>query len=138
MASVTRSRFFGTDPETVEGVIADDIGAFMQAGGYDSVSVEGDRVEIERRLGLANLSLTLRPIDVDGAVLAFEQESGLFEEMTMYYAAEPTDGGTELEARTEFTLGGVTGNVLDDTVIRRQRTSEIELQFDYVERLLED
>lgn len=138
MASVTRSRFLQADPETVEDVITDDVPGFIRAAGYDSVSVDGDRIGIERRLGLATLSLTLRPIDADESTLAFEQESGLFEEMTMHYVVESTDGGSELTARTEFTLGGVTGSVLDDTVVRRQRTSEIEDQFAYVERKIED
>lgn len=138
MASVTRSRFLQADPETVEDVITDDVPGFIRAAGYDSVSVDGDRIGIERRLGLATLSLTLRPIDADESTLAFEQESGLFEEMTMHYVVESTDGGSELTAITEFTLGGVTGSVLDDTVVRRQRTSEIEDQFAYVERKIED
>jgi hypothetical protein len=138
MASVTRSRFLQADPETVEDVITDDVPGFIRAAGYDSVSVDGNRIGIERRLGLATLSLTLRPIDADESTLAFEQESGLFEEMTMHYVVESTDGGSELTARTEFTLGGVTGSVLDDTVVRRQRTSEIEDQFAYVERKIED
>ena len=138
MASVTRSRFLQADPETVKDVITNDVPGFIRAAGYDSVSVDGDRIGIERRLGLATLSLTLRPIDADESTLAFEQESGLFEEMTMHYVVESTDGGSELTARTEFTLGGVTGSVLDDTVVRRQRTSEIEDQFAYVERKIED
>jgi hypothetical protein len=138
MASVTRSRFLQADPETVEDVITDDVPGFIRAAGYDSVSVDGDRIGIERRLGLATLSLTLRPIDADESTLAFEQESGLFEEMTMHYVVESTDGGSELTAITEFTLGGVTGSVLDDTVVRRQRKSEIEDQFAYVERKIED
>jgi hypothetical protein len=138
MASVTRSRFLQADPETVEDVITDDVLGFIRAAGYDSVSVDGDRIGIERRLGLATLSLTLRPIDADESTLAFEQESGLFEEMTMHYVVESTDGGSELTAITEFTLGGVTGSVLDDTVVRRQRKSEIEDQFAYVERKIED
>lgn len=101
------------------------------------LSVEGDCLDIERRLGLATLLLTLRPIEGEDATLAFEQAFGLFEAMTMQYVVEPTAGGTELEARTEFTLGGVTGSVLDETVVRRQRTSELEAQFDYLERALE-
>lgn len=136
MASVTRSRFFQHDPTAVERVITADVPAFIRAAGYDSVSVDGERVGIERRLGLATLSLTLRPIQDDDATLAFEQESGVFDEMTMYYAVEPTGEGTQLMAKTEFTLGGVTGSVLDETVVRRQRTSEIEAQFDYVDRHL--
>jgi len=137
MATVSRSRFFQADPETVKNAITDDVPGFIRAAGYDSVSVDGDYIGIERRLGLATLSLTLRPID-EGSTLAFEQESGLFEEMTMQYVVEPTAGGSELTARTEFTLGGVTGSVLDETLVRRQRTSEIEDQFDYLERKVED
>lgn len=77
-----------------------------------------EHVGIERRLGLAKFSLTLRPIQDGDATLAFEQESGVFDEMTMHYAVESTGEGTELVARTEFTLDWVTGSVLDETVVR--------------------
>ncbi|MFQ3294943.1 MAG: hypothetical protein ACI8VE_002024 [Natrialbaceae archaeon] len=138
MASVTRSRFLQADPESIERLITDDVLGFIRAAGFDSVTVDGENINVERRLGLATLSLTLRPIETDDATLAFEQESGLFERMTMRYVTEPTDDGTELVAKTEFTLGGVTGSVLDDTMVRRQRTNEIEDQFDYVEREIQD
>jgi hypothetical protein len=136
MASVTRSRFLQADPGAVERAITDDVVAFVEAAGYDSVSVRDDRFEVERRLGLATLSLTLRPLD-DDATLAFEQESGLFEDLSMRYAVEETAGGSELTAQTEFTLGGVAGSVLDETLVRRQRRRELDDQFDYVVRTLE-
>ncbi|MEF8774174.1 MAG: SRPBCC family protein [Halobacteriales archaeon] len=132
MATVTRSRTIDAAPERVERAVTDDVEAFLAAADYDAVRVDGDRVELERTVGLATLSLTLRRVEDADAVLAFEQESGLFEAMTMRYRVEPADGKTELSASTEFTLGGVTGSVLDDTVVRRQRASELAKQFDYV------
>jgi len=136
MASVTRSRFIDAPPDIVERVITADIAALMQAANYDSVRFEGDRLELEQTLGLASLSLTLRQIDDADATLAFEQVDGHFERMVTEYDVEPSDGGTTVSARTEFTLGGITGSVLDETLVRRQRGRELEAQLEYVERVV--
>ncbi|MFW5955778.1 MAG: SRPBCC family protein [Halorhabdus sp.] len=134
MASVERSRVLGAEPGVVEDLLTGDVEALVTAAGYDSVTVEGDRIDIEQRLGLATLSLTLRRRSDAEATLAIEQEEGHFETMWTEYDVEPTDGGTELTARTEFTLGGVAGSVLDETLVRRQRTKELEAQLDDVEQ----
>jgi len=136
MASVTRSRFIDAPPDIVERVITADIAALMQAANYDSVRFEGDRLELEQTLGLASLSLTLRQIDDADATLAFEQVDGHFERMVTEYDVEPSDGGTTVSARTEFTLGGITGSVLDEMLVRRQRGRELEAQLEYVERVV--
>lgn len=136
MATVSRSRVLSATPDAVEHAITDDVEAFVGTAGYDSVRLEGDCLELEQTLGLASLSLTLRIVDGADAALALEQEDGHFEAMTTEYAVEPADGGTELTARTTFTLGGVTGTVLDETLVRRQRGKELEAQLDYVERVV--
>jgi len=136
MASVTRSRFIDAPPDIVERVITADIAALMQAANYDSVRFEGDRLELEQTLRPASLSLTLRQIDDADATLAFEQVDGHFERMVTEYDVEPSDGGTTVSARTEFTLGGITGSVLDETLVRRQRGRELEAQLEYVERVV--
>lgn len=138
MAAISHSRFVPADPAAVEQAITDDVGAFVSAAGYDSVEVSGDSVDIERQLGLATLALSLRLVEDDEATLAFRQEDGMFEELTMEYLVEPDADGTQLSAQTEFTLGGVTGSVLDETIVRRQRTKELEAQFDYVEQTVLD
>lgn len=133
MESVSRSRFLDADPDVVESALTDDVAAFVGAAGYDSVRVEEGRLELEQTLGLATLSLTLREIDESDVTLALQQEAGHFETMVTEYDVRPADGGTQLWARTEFTLGGVVGSVLDETVVSRQRGREFEAQFDYVE-----
>jgi hypothetical protein len=134
MATVSLSRALQADPETVESALTDDVEALMESAGFDSVTVEDDIVSIERRLGLATLSLSLRQMDGADAALTFEQTEGVFEEMSMTYSVEPTTEGCELRGRTTFTLGGVAGSVLDETLVRRQRTGELEDQFDYIEQ----
>ncbi|MFW5919536.1 MAG: SRPBCC family protein [Halanaeroarchaeum sp.] len=138
MASVSRSRFIDAPPEVVERAITEDVAAVMRAANYDSVRFEAGRLELEQTLGLASLSLTLREIDDADATLAFEQVEGHFERMTTEYDVEPTGGGTTLSARTEFTLGGITGDVLDETLVRRQRGRELEVQLEYVERVVRE
>ena len=68
------------------------------------------------QVGLATVTLDLRVVDSE-ADLAYEQTDGFFETMT-----------------TEFALDvALVGQVLDATVIKRQRRSELESQFDWLE-----
>lgn len=138
MASVSLSRPQQADPNTVESALTDDVESLMAAAGFDSVTVEDDEVSIERKLGLATISLTLRRMDADDAALKFEQSEGVFEEMCMIYSVEPTIEGCELQVKTEFTLGGVAGTVLDETLVRSQRNGELEGQFDYIEQAVKE
>lgn len=154
MASVTLSQQIDASPEAVREVVAD-AEPFMAAGGFDEVTVEGDRLELVNVLGLATMELELELIEDPDAELAYEQVDGIFESMETRYAVEPadggqasaasrtasdqrSDGGTEVTATTEFTLGGVAGSVLDATVIKRQRKREIRAQFDYLEDAVSD
>jgi hypothetical protein len=105
---------------------------FMLAGGFDEVTVDGDEMRLENQLGFATMSLTLELRD-DGAALSFEQREGIFDEMETTYEVEPTDDGSRVVATTDFELGtSVVGDLLDGTIIRRQRVREIESQFDYL------
>lgn len=138
MASVSRSRLVDASPAVVERAITENVAALMRAAGYDSVRFEGGRLELEGTLGLASLSLTLREVDDADATLAFEQVDGHFERMITEYDVEPSDGGTTVSARTEFALGGTTGSVMDESLVRRQRGRELEAQLEYVERLVQE
>ena len=78
------------------------------------------------------MSLTLELVEVDAA-LALQQREGHFDEMWTRYDVEPVDGGCFVTATTEFELGAsVVGDLLDATVIRRQRRKELEAQLDYL------
>jgi hypothetical protein len=106
----------------------------MLGAGFTDVTVDGDEIHIENRVGLATVTLDLRVIERDGAALAYEQADGMFEEMVTEYVVEPVDGGTEISATTEFALDlALVGQVLDATVIKRQRRSELTSQFDWLE-----
>jgi hypothetical protein len=135
MEDVTLRREFDTDPEVLRSKIQD-TGQFMRSAGFDSVTVDGDRIEIANQVGLATIELTLTMIDEPGAVFAYEQVDGPFESMRTSYRLEPTEQGSELTATTEFTLDlGLLGEILDSTVIRRQRRKELTAQFDALERI---
>jgi hypothetical protein len=109
--------------------------AFTKAGGFDEVSVDGDRMHLVNRVGLAQLELELRLLDTDHE-LAYEQVDGLFDEMQSWYSVEELDERRcRVTAETEFTLReGLLGEVLDTTVIRRQRGKELTAQLDWLER----
>lgn len=131
MQTVTVSRRFDAPPDRVRPLVAD-AEPFMLAGGFDSVTVDGDVVELENRLGFATMELVVERRD-DDAALSFDQREGMFDEMSTTYAVEPADGGARVVATTEFELGAsVVGDLLDATVVRRQRVREIEAQLDYL------
>lgn len=133
MAVVSVDRRVDAPVEAVRSLI-EDVQPFMEAGRFDEVRLDGDTLHLTNIIGFARIELTLELIDDPGAALAYRQQDGIFEEMETRYSVEAADDGTLVRAVTEFTLGGVTGSVLDNTIIRRQRRKEISNQFDYLER----
>lgn len=138
MATVTLTREFDVPAETVRDLVLADVPAFIEASGFDSVEQDGDTFVVSRQIGLATFELTLAVVS-SPSVLALDQVEGFFDEMWTEYRVEPTAGGCEMTATTEFTLGGVLGPVLDETMITGKRHNEFELQFEYVaERIMAD
>jgi carbon monoxide dehydrogenase subunit G len=111
----------------------DDVTALTESAGFDSVHRDDDTITVTNTVGLAQLELTFRLRETD-ADLAYEMTDGLFEEMTTWYDVEATgEQSCRVEITTAFTLGrGVLGDVLDATVIRRQRESELTAQLDWL------
>lgn len=134
MESISLSRTIDAPPDEVRPLI-EDAEPFMRAAKFDAVTLDGDRLTIENGFAIARIELDLRLVDEPGTVLAYEQVDGIFEEMWTGYEIEATEAGTTVTARTDFALDvDVVGGVLDATVIKRQRTRELEAQFDYLER----
>lgn len=106
---------------------------FMRASGFDEVDIDGDRLDISKALGLLRISLTLDRIDDPDVDLAFEQVDGIFEAMTTTYSLTDRDDKTDVTAVTEFALDAPGGELLDATLVKRQRRREIEAQFDYLD-----
>lgn len=139
MHSVTVTRTIEADPEAIAEAMAD-VEPFMAAAGFDEVAVDGDRIEVTNAVGIATIELTLERVDPDAleephddAVFAYEQREGIFEEMVTSYSLSPGPDGTEVEATTTFALAvAVVGDLLDATVIDRQRRRELEAQFDWL------
>lgn len=132
MTEVTLSRNLDASPETVRDCILDDLTAFIEASGFDSVTATGDSFVVSRNIGMATLELTLDVQESD-ALLFLVQTEGIFDRMWTEYEVEQTEDGSRITATTEFTLGGVLGPVLDGTMISRQRRQEFRDQFDYLE-----
>lgn len=131
METVSLSQTFEASPETIRALVTD-VGPFIEACGFDTVSVAEPMVHIENSVGLLSVELDLELVDEPGAVLAYEQRDGIFETMTTRYEL---DGGasTTLTATTDFALDiSVVGELLDATVIKRQRRKELSAQFDYL------
>jgi carbon monoxide dehydrogenase subunit G len=133
MQTVSLSRDFDADPDAVEALV-EDVGAFTRAGGFDDVEVEGDLMRLRNGVGIATMELKLELLDTSEATLAYRQVEGIFDEMETQYSVEATETGTRITARTSYELDlALVGDLLDSTVIKRQRRREIEAQFDWLE-----
>lgn len=132
MERVSLTRTVPADPETVRALITD-VAPFMRAAGFDEVTVEGNDLGITNRVGLFEIELDLEIVETD-AVLRYEQRQGIFESMMTEYSVEAADGGTDVTATTEYSALDlpVLGEMLDSTVISRQRTKELNNQFDWL------
>ncbi len=112
-----------------------DLEAFTAAAGFDDVVVEGDTVTITNHVGFLELSLELVVTTDDPETLVLEQTDGIFESMTTRYTVSGDSESCEVTAETEFALDvAIVGQVLDSTVIERQRTRELTGQLDWLER----
>lgn len=139
MNSVTVSRHLDASPEAARDRIRD-LEPFVRAGGFDEVLVDGDRIELTNRVGIATVELTLDLVDEPDAALAYRQREGIFEEMRTRYTVESRTGGEgcTVTGTTEFAVDvALVGDLLDATVIERQRRREIAAQFDWLEAELD-
>ncbi|AZH25494.1 SRPBCC family protein [Haloplanus aerogenes] len=138
MQSVTVSRTIDAPRATIQAAM-DDLEAFMLAAGFDEVTVDGDEMYLRNRVGIATIELTLECVDVPDAALAYEQREGIFESMrTVYRLDDAGEAGTRVEATTDFALDvALVGDLLDSTIIKRQRHKELDAQFDYLEDAVE-
>lgn len=132
MNSITVSRVVDAPPEKVRELVVD-AGPFMRAAGFDDATVEGTALSIQNSVGLATIELECEIVDKD-CVLAYEQREGIFESMETRYELAEHEDGTEITATTEFAVDvALVGELLDATVIKRQRKKELTAQFDYLE-----
>jgi len=136
METVELERELEATPEEVRPLVTD-VGPFMEAAGFDEVTVDGDIVTITNSVGLLTIELTLRVLETED-VLAYEQVDGIFDEMVTRYTLSETETGTVVRAQTDFALDvDVVGSILDGTIIARQRRKELTAQFDYLEEATE-
>lgn len=134
MDSVTISRTFEATPDTIRDAM-NDIGQFTKAAGFDDVTVDGTRIDVANQVGVTTIELTLRLLENHSSDLAYEQQKGIFEEMTTEYEVSETEDGSKVTATTVFALDvAFVGDVLDSTIIKRQRQKELTAQFDWLEQ----
>lgn len=132
MDTVSVSRTIPGPPESIRAAMHD-TEAFMKAAGFDTVTVDGGQFTIDNDVGLLSISLKLQLVERD-AELAYEQVEGIFKSMENRYYLEPENGETSVRGVTEYELDpDIVGPILDDTIITRQRTKELEGQLDYLE-----
>lgn len=133
MQTVTTTRTVDAAPQAVRAAM-EDVDSFMRAAGFDDVTVSGRTVRVTNTVGLAEITLELALVDETDAALAYEQREDIFEEMRTWYTLTPSETGVSVRATTEFELDvSLVGDLLDATVIKRQRTKELEAQFDHLE-----
>ncbi|WP_256301428.1 SRPBCC family protein [Haloarchaeobius salinus] len=134
MNTVSLSRSVEGSADSVRDAMAD-LEAFTEAAGFDGVVVDGDTVHITNHVGLLELTLDLVVTTDERETLELEQTDGIFESMTTRYTVTGDTESCEVTAETEFALDvAIVGQVLDATVIKRQRTRELVGQLDWLER----
>lgn len=137
MKSVSLSREVAAPTDTVRAAIRD-VEAFMRAAMFDEVTVTDGTIEIANNVGFLRIELALDVIERPDTVLAYEQREGIFETMDTEYRLAERDGGTTVTATTEFAVDAAfVGPVFDATVVKRQRRTELENQFDYLQATCE-
>jgi hypothetical protein len=133
MNTVTMERTVPAPPEAVRAAMAD-VEAFMRAGRFDDVAVDGDRIHLTNGVGLLTIELELRQVTDGDAAFAYEQVEGIFSTMETRFAVAEAAGGSRVTATTEFALdASLVGPILDATIITRQRRKELEGHFAYLE-----
>jgi carbon monoxide dehydrogenase subunit G len=138
MQTIAISRDLDAPPDRVRALIAD-TEAFTAAGGFDGVTVDGDRIHLTNGVGIATIELTLAIEEDEEAALAYRQVDGIFGEMETRYTVSERNGGSTVTGETSFNLDiALVGQFLDATVIKRQRRREIESQFDWLEEQLRE
>lgn len=137
MEEVTVTRELPADTDAVAALVAD-VQSFMSAAGFDAVRVDDDQIRIQTRVGLFDVELIVGTVADDDAIFAYEQLDGIFEEMDTRYRLESTGDGTTISATTRFEAVDlpIVGQVLDETVVKSQRSSELNTQFDWLEARL--
>lgn len=133
MEEVTVQRGLSAPPDGVRNAVQD-VKPFMQAAGFDEVHVDNNTIRVSNQVGIVSIELTLEVVDHSDADLAYQQQDGLFEEMQTTYTITPSDPETKISATTSFALDiAIVGEVLDSTIIKRQRRKELSAQFDWLE-----
>jgi len=133
METVSVSRSIPGSRDATEAAM-NDLEPFMEAAGFDEVTVDGDRFTIGNHVGLLSIELDLRRVDSEDA-LTYEQVDGIFEAMTTSYSLHEEAETTTVTAVTEFELDvSLVGPLLDATVVTRQRRKELTAQLAYLER----
>lgn len=133
MNTVTLSRSIDGSADAVRDAVGD-LQSFTEAAGFDGVTVEDDVVTITNHVGLLEIQLELVVTRDDPETLVLEQRDGIFESMTTWYTVTGDTESCEVTAETEFALDvAIVGQVLDATVIERQRSTELTRQLDWLQ-----
>lgn len=114
-------------------------GQFMEAAGFDEVDVGSDTIHVANQVGLVTIELSLTLIEDSEYDLAYEQRDGIFEEMRTTYTVSSIPDGSKVTATTEFAVDvAFVGDVLDSTIVKRQRRKELTSQFNWLESIVAD
>lgn len=132
METVTVTQRIDAPAAAIRNAMAD-TGPFMRAAGFDDVYIEDEYIEVSNTVGIATIELTLEILNDIDADFGYRQESGIFNDMRTTYTVIPCDNGNEVSAATDFELQmPLGGDILDSTIIKRQRRKELGSQIDWL------
>lgn len=138
MKTVTRQRELDASETDIRDAITD-VETFMQSAGFDEIERDGNTLTLGKAHGLLKVKLVVRLLDEDDSVLAYEQEEGIFAEMTSRYTVEAQQEGVDVHASTRFEIDEtLDDSMLDEATVATQRGKELEAQLDYLETLSQE
>jgi hypothetical protein len=125
METASVDREYAASEDRVRSMV-DNVTDFLDAAGFE-VERDGDRLELTKRVAVAQFELDVELRDEESAALAYEQVSGPFDAMVTRYYVDATASGSRLTIETSFeppTSGF--GSFLNGAAIRRQRRAELD------------
>ncbi|MFB6146877.1 MAG: SRPBCC family protein [Halobacteriaceae archaeon] len=134
MESVSVRRRIDARADTIRSLVTD-TEAFMEAGGFEDVSVEDEQIEFTTGIGPASTTMRLRMVPDEDAVIAFELADGPLKEFNGSYTVEETSTGTVVIAQAGIQLTDIAiSSLFDGTVLKSRLRNVFEAQVDYLER----
>lgn len=137
METISVEREYDAPDHRVRSVLGD-VTEFFEAAGFD-VARTDDRLELSKRVAVAQFELHVKLHETESTALAYEQVSGPFEMMAARYHVDSSSTGSRLTIETSFEPPATGfGSFINRAVVKRQRRAELDAVASLLEMSGED